>query len=92
MRLVLVAGILCVVLFFAGVFSPRRSERMERWVGRRFRRGERHGADSAGKLGDLSKVALKKTRKATEHSAAAGRSVNESAGKAVDAVRGEPST
>lgn len=87
MRLILLGLLLCVVLFFAGLLFPRRSRKLQEKVGKYLRRGERKGDERAGKLGDATNTALKKTRKATEHSADAGRAVNQAGQKAGRSVR-----
>jgi hypothetical protein len=79
MKVVVVGLLLCIVLFFAGLIAPRRSRRLQRWVDRMFRKGERKANRSAGRVGDATKHALRWTRRAGDRSAAAGRKVNRKA-------------
>ena len=75
--LIIVAAVLCVVLFLAGVLSPGRSRRWESVTGRWFRRAERKGDESGGRAGDVTRDALGLTRRATEASAERGREVHD---------------
>ncbi len=67
----------CIVLFVVGVFSPRRSRRMEQRVDDLSRKAEGKSDDNAGRAGDLTRDALEKARGAADVSARAGRRVNE---------------
>jgi hypothetical protein len=87
MRVLLVGVLLVVVLFFAGLFAPERSKKLERRVAGLLRKGERKAEDSAGKVGDATKASLKNLRKASRKSAETGRAVNEKAASAVGAAR-----
>ena len=83
MRILLVLIVLvCVVLFLAGVFAPERSKKMQGWVAKKLRKGERKGDENAGKLGDLTNTTLEKSRQASDKSAEGGRAVHD---KATDA-------
>jgi len=75
--LVVVVLVVCIVLFIVGVFAPRRSRRMQQAVDRFSKKGEGKGDRNAGKLGDLTRDALEKSRAAADRSARAGRRVNE---------------
>jgi hypothetical protein len=76
MRLLLVLGLLlCVVLFLAGLIAPRRSRQLQRRVDRLLRKGERRSGGSHGRVGHWTKRSLKVTRRATDKSADAGRTV-----------------
>jgi len=85
--LVVLIVVVCAVLFLAGVFAPERSKRMQSWVARRFRKGERTGDRNAGKLGDVTNRMLEKSRQATDKSAEGGRAIHDKAASAGSAVR-----
>jgi hypothetical protein len=88
MRILLVLiVVVCIVLFFAGVFAPERSKRMQRWVADKLRKGERKGDENAGKLGDMTTAMLEKSRQATDNSAESGRAVHDKAADAGSAVK-----
>jgi uncharacterized membrane protein len=76
MKLLVVALVLSVVLFLAGLIAPRRSRRLQARVDRLARRGERKaGGSDAGRTRDLTRKSLKKVRKGSDKSAQAGRDV-----------------
>ena len=77
MKGLLLVGIACIVLFFAGLFSPLRSKRLQAWYDRTLRRGERKSGDSAGKVGDLTEKSLRGGRQAGDRSAEAGRKLRQ---------------
>ena len=85
--LVVLIVVVCAVLFLAGVFAPERSKRMQSWVAKGFRKGERKGDQSAGKLGDVTNTMLEKSRQATDKSAEGGRAIHDKAASAGSAVR-----
>lgn len=74
--LFLVVGVVCAVLFVAGVFSPPRSRRMQRATDKSARKAEREGSRRAGRFGNLAARAFRKSRKAADRSASAGRKVH----------------
>ena len=87
MRILLVLIVfVCIVLFLAGVLAPERSKKMQAWVARKLRRGERRGDEEAGKLGDATNTMLEKSRQATDKSAEGGRAVHDRAAEAGSAV------
>ena len=87
MRILLVLIlVVCIVLFFAGIFAPERSKRMQKWVATKLRKGERKSNENAGKLGDMTNWTLEKSRASTDKSAEAGRAVHDKAAEAKDAV------
>lgn len=71
--------LLCLVLFLVGAVSPRRSRKMQARVDGIAKKGERHGDNHAGRLGDATRGALEKSRAAADASANAGRRVHEAA-------------
>ena len=73
--LLLVALLAFVVLFVAGMVSPRGSRRMQDGWSRLFRRGEHTSDERAGAVGDATNTTLEKVRRGGEASARAGRSV-----------------
>ena len=78
MRILLVLLVLfCIVIFVVGVFSPRRSRKVQRWYDRLLRKGERKGDRKAGKLGDMTEASIRGARKAGDASARAGRKTGE---------------
>ncbi len=77
--MIVVLGVVCLVLFVTGVFSPSKSKRMQNKVDSLARKGEKKGDDKGGKFGDAMQDALKKSRKAADASARAGRRVHEKA-------------
>ena len=80
MKIVLLAIallVLCIVLFVLGVFSPERSRRAQYAVDDLSRKAEDKGAESGGRLGDMTRDALEAARGAADASARAGRRVNE---------------
>ena len=77
LALVVVLLLVCIVLFVVGVFSPRRSLRMQSRVDDLSKKGEGKSDENAGRLGDLSRDGLEKARGAADASARAGRRVNE---------------
>ncbi|MDQ3958538.1 MAG: hypothetical protein M3273_09475 [Actinomycetota bacterium] len=80
MKLLLVVvalGFVCVVLFVTGVLSPRRSRRMQDKVDEVAQKGEVKGDADAGRLGDVTRDALEKTRRAADASAEKGRDVRD---------------
>ena len=84
MKLVLlfaVVAIICVALFLTGVFSPRRSRKMQRTTDELAAKGESKGERKAGKMGDMARHAVAKSRKAADRSASKGREVNRRVGK-----------
>ena len=74
--LLVVLLIVCIVLFFVGVFSPRRSRRLQARVDELSEKGEGKGDEKAGRLGDLTSDGLEKARGAADASARAGRRVH----------------
>jgi hypothetical protein len=68
--------IVCIVLFLVGLFSPRRSRRLQGAVDDISRKGEGKSDERAGRLGDVTRDALEKARGAADASARAGRRVN----------------
>jgi hypothetical protein len=78
--------LVCIVLFFAGVFAPERSKKMQAWVAKKLRKGERKGDEEGGKLGDATNTMLEKSRQATDKSAEGGRAVHDKAAEAGSAV------
>ena len=69
--------VICIVLFLAGVISPRHSRKMQGKVDALAKKGEKKGDDHAGRLGNLTKRGLEKSRDAADASARAGRRVHE---------------
>lgn len=74
---IVVLLLVCVVLFVLGVFSPSKSRRMERWVDKLSKKGENKGDKNAGRVGDMTSVALEKARSAADASGRGGRQVNQ---------------
>lgn len=74
---VIVLLLVCVVLFVVGVLSPARSRRMQGSVDKLSKKGQSKSGDRAGRLGDATATALKKSRKAADASARAGRRVHD---------------
>lgn len=68
-----VVVVLCIVLFFAGVFRPGRSKRMQSVVDRLSMKGEEKSDRRAGPFGDATESSLKTARKAADKSAEKGR-------------------
>ena len=62
-----------LVLFVAGLVSPRRSKRLQRRLSRILRRGEETSERRAGRLGDWTETAIRLVRKLTDKSAEMGR-------------------
>jgi hypothetical protein len=80
MKALLLLGVLavvCVVLFVVGVFSPRRSRRMQEGVDRLTRTGERKSDQKAGRFGDATERGLRLMRKAADRSARKGRDAHQ---------------
>lgn len=75
--LALVLVVVCVVLFIAGAVSPSRSRRMQDAVDRVSLNGEEKGDRRAGKLGDATETALRKSRAAADASAHKGRKLHD---------------
>ena len=75
--LIVVLLLVCMVLFLAGVFSPRSSKRMQGKVDGLTKKGESKSDKKAGRLGDLTRDGLEKARSTADASARAGRTVNE---------------
>lgn len=73
---VVVGAIGCVVLFLVGVFSPERQKKLQRKAQGLARRAENKTDSSAGRLGDLTRDAIKRARRVGTHSARAGRSLH----------------
>lgn len=69
--------IVCVVLFVAGVISPRRSKRLQSAVDKLSKKGEDKSDRSAGRVGDATHNALEKARSAADASARSGRRVHD---------------
>ncbi len=87
MKTLLIPGILvlvCLILFLAGVISPRRSKKMQAKVDDLSRKGERGGEENAGRVGDLTRRGLEKSRDAADASANGGRRVNEAVRESSD--------
>lgn len=74
--LIAVVGVVCVVVFIAGVVSPSRSRRMQQKTDGVTAKGEVKGDQKAGKLGDLARKAFRKSRHAVDLSAEKGREVH----------------
>ena len=74
--LAVIAAVVCVVLFIAGVISPRRSRKMQRGVDHLVEKGEERAGDNAGRLGDATEASLRKMRGASDASAQKGRDVH----------------
>lgn len=88
MKLVLLfalVAIVCVALFLTGVVSPRRSRDMQRATDELAVKGESKGKRKGGKMGDMARHALVKSRHAADRSAKKGREVHRRAGKSSDA-------
>ncbi len=77
--LALVLLLICIVLFTVGVFSPSRSKKMQGQVDQLAKRGERKTDQKAGAVGDATRAALERSRKAADASGRAGRRVHEKA-------------
>jgi FtsZ-interacting cell division protein ZipA len=77
--LVVVGVVLAVVLFVAGLISPPRSHRWQAFSQRLFRRAESKSDQSAGRIGDTSREALRITRQLTDKSAETGRALHRKA-------------
>ena len=75
--LVVILAIVCVVLFIAGVISPRRSRRMQDGVDRLSLRGEDKSDRRAGRFGDVTRKSLEKMRGGADASAEKGREVHD---------------
>ncbi len=71
-----VFSVVCVVLFFAGVFWPKRSRRMQEKTGALARKAEDKGEQRGGKLGDVAKAAFRRSRHGADRSAEKGRQIN----------------
>jgi hypothetical protein len=76
--LLAVVLVVCVVLFFTGIVSPRRSERLQRRFGGLMLRGEHKGEKKAGKVGDATAKSFEVSRRMANASARAGRKVRRS--------------
>ena len=77
--LLVVVVVICVVLFLTGLFSPKRSRRMQQSVKRQNAQARRKSSDSAGKVGDWTRDSLEHAENAVDKSAEAGRAVHEAA-------------
>lgn len=75
--LIVVAALVCIVLFISGVVSPDASRRLQRKSGGLARKGEERGARKAGKIGDMANRSLRKVRHTADRSAEEGREINE---------------
>ena len=75
--LIALLAVVCVILFVTGVFSPKRSRRLERSVDRFADKGTTKGDRNAGRFGDASKGMVKRMRRAADASAKAGRDVHD---------------
>ena len=87
MKLVLlfaVVAVICVALFLTGVVSPRRSRNMQRATDELAAKGESKGKQKGGKMGDVVRHALVKSRHAADRSASKGREINRRVGKGAD--------
>jgi hypothetical protein len=73
--LVVVAVLICVILFLAGVISPRRSRQLQGDVDRVTRKGEEKADRKGGRLGSMTRSALDLLRRAANRSAEKGRQV-----------------
>jgi hypothetical protein len=69
--------VVCIILFVAGVLSPRRSRRLQERVDELSLKGEDRGARHAGRLGDATQKTLGKMRGAADASAAKGRQIHD---------------
>jgi len=67
--------LLLVVLFFVGVFAPRRSRRLQGWIDDRMERQEEQGDRSHGRLGNWTAKALDFIQRATDAALRGGRKV-----------------
>ena len=75
--LVLVLAVVCIALFVTGVFSPRRSRKMQRSVDRLTEKGKAKGENNGGKAGDMTAGMLRRMRKAADASARKGRDIHD---------------
>lgn len=73
---IVVVLLVCIVLFVAGIFSPRRSRRMQRRYSDLSKKTEGKSGDTAGPVGDITRTGLEKARHGADASARAGRRVN----------------
>ena len=67
--------LLLIVLFFVGVFAPRRSRRLQGWIDSHMERNEERGDRSHGRLGNWTAKALDLMQRATDAALRAGRRV-----------------
>ncbi len=74
--LVLAIAFVCAVLFVAGMISPRRSRRLQDRNDQVVGKVEREGREKAGRLGDFTSKALRKSRHAADQSAVKGRQIH----------------
>ena len=74
--LIVILALVCMVLFAVGVFSPKRSKRVQRSVDGLARKGEATGDRNAGGAGDATQIMLKRMRQAADASARTGRGVH----------------
>ena len=77
LALVLVIGIVCAVLFLIGVLSPRRSRRLQALTGTLSKKAERKSEQKAGRFGDFTRDALRRSRHAADRSAEKGRRIRD---------------
>lgn len=73
MKLILLGALLCGGLFVAGLVSPDRSRRPQRWIARKLRRGQRRATQGDSGASDLMESSLRQFRGACDKSAGAGR-------------------
>ena len=79
-----VVAVVCLALFLTGVGSPRRSRNMQQATDELAAKGEAKGEQKGGKMGDVARHALVKSRRAADRSASKGREVNRRVGKGAD--------
>lgn len=79
--LFVVIGVVCVVLFVVGLFSPAKSKRMQQSTDGFSEEMEKKGSDKAGRLGDMMHKAMKKSRHAADQSAEKGREIHHHIGR-----------
>jgi hypothetical protein len=75
--LVVVIVAICAVLFVTGVVSPPRSRRLQGLTDRFSMKAERKGDQKGGRLGDFTRDALEKSRRAVDRSAEKGRELRD---------------
>jgi hypothetical protein len=74
--LIVLAAVVCVVLFVVGIFLPARSRRMQEGVDRLSRKGERKSEEKAGPFRGITRSGLRFLRGAADKSAQKGREIH----------------